>query len=100
MAKTHKEKDTEIKELKELIRQLRGEVKSTEATLDGLGSEAHGIIIKDGTFNLVSIKFDVESGKAAIDNVADLGKSIANASTKVKHAVIDRLVEINKRRNQ
>ena len=77
---------------------MRGEAKSTESTLEGLSSDAHGVIVKDGHFNLVSIKFDVESGKAAIEKVDDLGKSIAMASSKVKHAVIDTLVAINKRR--
>lgn len=100
MAKTHKEKDDQIKELKEEIRQLRGEVKSTTAEVSELHSDAHGIVIKDGHFNLVSIKFDTDTNKAAIEKVDDLGKSLALAASKVKHAVIDRLVEINKRRNQ
>ena len=56
------------------------------------------IILRDNHFNLVSIKFDTESNKAAIEKVDDLGRSLVNASTKVKHAVIDRLIEINKRR--
>ena len=98
MATTHKEKDAQIKLLKDEVRKLRSEVKSTEATIEGLSDDAHGIIMNEGHFNLVSIKFDVESGKAAIEKVEDLGKSIANASTKVKHAVIDTLVAINKRR--
>lgn len=98
MAKTHKEKDEEIKLLKDEIRKLRSEAKSVEADIEGLDESAHGIIIKDGCFNLVSLKFDLESNKAAIDQVKDLGKSLVNASSVVKHAVIDRLVEINKGR--
>lgn len=98
MATTHKEKDEKIKLLKDEVRKLRGEVKSTESTLEGLTGEAYGLIINESGYGLVSIKFDVESGKAAIENVKDLGKSIGNASTKVKIAVIDTLVEMNKRR--
>lgn len=95
---TKKDLETEIKELKAEIRKLRGEAKSTEAEISALGSEAHGLIIKDGHFNLVSIKFDADSKRAAVEKVDDLGKSLANASTKVKHAVIDTLVELTKRR--
>jgi len=99
MALTKKDLEAEIKVLKEEVRRLRKEAKSTEAELEGLGSEAHGIIkLEDGHYNLVRIKFDVESNKAAIEEVKDIGKSIGNASTKVKHAVIDTLVEVNKGR--
>ncbi len=98
MAKTHKEKDEEIKLLKNEVRRLREEAKSTEAEISGLDDQAHGLVVINGSFSLVSIKFDIDSGKAAIEKVDDLGKSIALASTKVKHAVIDTLVAINKRR--
>lgn len=90
--------EKKIKELKEEIRQLRGEVKSTTAEVNELHNDAHGIIIKDGHFNLVSIKFDTDTNKAAIEKVDDLGKSLAMAASKIKKAVIDRLVEVNKRR--
>ena len=98
MAKTHKEKDEEIKVLRDEVRKLRSEAKSTEAELEGLGELAHGLILKDNHFNLVSIKFDTESNKAAIEKVDVISKSVVAASSKVKKAVIDRLIEINKRR--
>ena len=98
MAKTHKEKDDEIKVLKDEVRRLRSEAKSVEAELEGLSESAHGVILIDNRFNLVSLKFDTETNKAAIEKIDDIGKSLVAASSKVKHAVIDRLVEINKRR--
>lgn len=95
---THKEKDEEIKSLKNKVRQLTSEAKSVESDINGLDSEAHGIIInKEGDFTLVSIKFDADSKKAAVERVDKVGKSLAMAASKVKHAVIDSLVLINKR---
>lgn len=90
---TKTELEREIKDLKTEIRTLRDEVKTTEADVNGLGSEAYGIIMKKGgDFNLVSIKFDEESNKAAIEKVESLGPSLSLAASKVKHAVIDTLV--------
>ena len=40
MAKTHKEQDEEIKLLKNEVRRLREEIKSTEAEISGLGEQA------------------------------------------------------------
>lgn len=95
---TKKELEGQIKLLKDEVRKLRGEAKSVEADINGLDNDAHGIVINDGHFNLVTIKFDTETNKAAIEKVDDLGKSLMMAASKVKQAVIDRLVEVNKRR--
>ena len=80
------------------MRDLKNQVKSEGEALEQLSESAHGLIMREGHFSLVSIRFDPDSKLSAIENVVDIGKSLANASTKVKHAVIDRLVEINKRR--
>ena len=69
-----------------------------EADISVLANDAHGLVIKDGHYNLVTIKFDPETNKAAIGEVKDLGKGLSLAASSVKKAVIDRLVEINKRR--
>ena len=102
MAVTKKDLEVEVKVLKEEVRRLRKEAKSVEAALEGLDSEAHGVIknFESGHYSLVRVLFDVESGKAAIENVKDIGKSIAMASSKVKHAVIDTLVAVNKESNR
>jgi hypothetical protein len=100
VAKTKSDLEKKIKVLTAEVRLLRGEAKSTTAEIEGLGSKAHGLVInaEDGHYNLVSIRFDSITNKAAIDKIDDLGKSLALASTKVKNAVIDSLIEINKRR--
>ena len=100
VAKTKADLEKKIKVLTAEVRLLRSEKKSTTSEIEGLGNSAHGLVIngEDGHYNLVSIKFDATTNKAAIDKVVDLGKSLALASTKVKNAVIDSLIELNKRR--
>ena len=99
VAKTKADLEKKNKLLTDEVRLLRKEAKSTAAEIAGLDNSAHGIFVNgDGHYNLVSIKFDADTNKAAIDKVDDLGKNLALAATKVKNAVIDSLVEINKRR--
>lgn len=97
---TKKELEDKIKVLKEEIRTLRVDVKETEVEMEGLDSVANGIVVdnKSGHFNLVTIKYNVESNKAAIESVKDIGKNLAMASSKIKKAVIDTLVSENKGR--
>jgi hypothetical protein len=95
---TKKELEDQVSILKDEIRKLRGEAKATESTIEGLDHEAFGVFLVDKTFNLVKIKYDPETKKAAIDEVKDLGKSLVMASSAVKKAVIDTLIEIDKGR--
>lgn len=95
---TKAELEKQIGTLKDEIRKLRGEAKSVESEVEGLNENAHGLILRDEEFKLVSLKFDESTGKAAIVGTEDLGKSLAMASTMVKRAVIDNLVELNKGR--
>lgn len=98
MVATKAELEKQVKTLKEEVRKLRGEAKSVTSELEGLENGAHGLILREGEFRLVSIKFDEKEGKAAIEKIKPLGNSLALASTRIKEAVIDDLIEINKGR--
>jgi len=95
---TKKELEDQVSILKDEIRKLRSEAKSTTAELDGLSDEAYGISLEGKEFKLVKVKFDAESNKAAIEEVKNIGTILSIASSSVKHAVIDSLIALNKRR--
>lgn len=100
MAKTNKQLMDENKLLKNEIRKLRGEVKESVSELEGLNNNAFAMVLDEGLFKLATIKFNPESNKAAIDNfkVVGTGKSLVEASSYAKKAIVDELIKINKRR--
>ena len=97
---TKAELEKQVKLLKDEVRKLRGEAKSVEAELTDLNSEAHGMIVQDGLFKLATLKFNHETNKAAIEDIRVIGtgKSLTEASSYAKRAIVDSLVEVNKER--
>ena len=95
---TNKELIEQVKILKAEVRKLRSESKTVEAEIEELNHEAFGVFVEDKVFKLAKIKYDPETNKAALEDVKTVGNSIIMASSAAKKAVVDTIIEINKRR--
>lgn len=95
---TKKELEDQIKVLKDEIRKLRGEAKQAVTDMESLTKTAHGVFIDGKGFCMATIKFNPETNSAAIADVKKLKDSLVLASHEVKTAVLDNVLEENKRR--
>lgn len=91
-----KELEDKIKVLKDEVRKLRGEAKDLAVKSEGLDQSTYGVILKDDSFHIVTIKHDEKN--AIIENVEDIGKHVRIAATKIQKLVTDDLVKLNKGR--
>lgn len=99
MAKSKTDLESEIKKLKQEIRELRSEVKTTDKVVEGLNSEGFGVIIRDKEYYLVNLKFDAIQDKAVITSITSLSNSIAGAINVSQKALGKHIVELSKRHN-
>ena len=96
MAKTKADLEKEIKKLKQEVRDLRGEVKETEVTLEGLTSEGFGVVFLDKNYYLVNLKYNIETNRAAIIETEKISDNLTAAVNVSQRALGKYVVELKR----
>lgn len=96
---TKAEVEKENKTLRAEIRELRKASKESSASLEGMPFTGIGVgLDSDGKFNLVHIKFDLESKSAAVAETLRVMDYAPETAGYAKTALVDEIIRLSKER--